>query len=122
MKTDFYLSNNNKSTYFQERGKCCLSNTTIAMKYRKIERDVIEAKDLGELAKQYEIKSLDDSTRLLELKFDKIRVVHFTFEDQVFVFLDTFIKKTRQTPPEIIKRNNKRIEKYKEQKNGEKNE
>lgn len=117
MISEFLYTDRGKTTYFEERGKCCLSSKTIAMKYRKIEFDVRLATDINELKKIYEIKILDNKTKLLELKFDKIRVIHFLYENDIFVYLGTFIKKSKKTQPEIIATNNKRIEKYKEQKN-----
>ena len=116
MNSDFLFKPNHKlSTYFEERGEVCRSNTLLAAQYRHIEKAIKEAENYDSLASTFEITLLDSETRLFELKFQKIRVIHFTYLNDTFVFLGTFRKQTRKTPPEELEKNTKRIREYEEQ-------
>ena len=115
MNSDFLFKPNHElSTYFEERGEMCKSNIIYASQYRHIEKAIKDAENYDSLASQFEIKLLDSETRLFELKFQKIRVIHFTYINDTFVYLGTFIKKTKGTPKSQIENNNKRIREYEE--------
>lgn len=112
MQIDFVYRQNSYSTYFLERGPICLSSILNAARYRVVEKDIIDAESYLDLVKNYEIKTLDSKTGLKEIKIDRIRVIHFIYKNDTFVFLGTFIKKTRKTPIEQINKNNNRIQNY----------
>ena len=114
MKTDFLCINGRLSTYFTERGELCKSNMKVLCQFKKIEHDIGEAMNIEELKQTYELKILDNKTRLSELKYDQLRVIYFLYIDEVFVYLGTFLKKSGETPKNIIEKNNYRILKYKE--------
>ena len=118
MNSDFLVKPNHAlSTYFEERGEVCKSNTILAAQYRHIEKAIKDAEDYNALASTFEITLLDPETRLYELKFQKIRVIHFTYLEDTFVYLGTFRKQTKKTPPDQIEKNNRRIKEYEELKN-----
>lgn len=119
MKFDFVYHQNSYSTYFLEKGPICSSSIINAARYRVVEKSIANADSYLDLVKQYEIRALDNNTGLKEIKIDRIRVIHFIFNDDTFVFLGTFLKKTRKTPPNEIAKNNKRIEQYLSERNNE---
>ena len=121
MNVDFLYLNDGSTTYTEDK-KECLNITGNSKRYFRIENRVIEAESYKVLCSQYEIRTLDENTKLRELKCSKIRVIHFTYENDTFVYLGTFIKETKKTPQNIIDKNNKRIERYMEQKRGNNNE
>ncbi|MBO4667454.1 MAG: type II toxin-antitoxin system RelE/ParE family toxin, partial [Bacilli bacterium] len=92
-------------------------NVLIAAQYRHIEHTIKEAIDFNYLSSIFEIKMLDPKTKLYELKFQKIRVIHFIYTNNTFVYLGTFIKKTGQTPKQEIEKNTKRIQEFEGLKN-----
>lgn len=115
MNSDFlYKPGHKLSTYFEDKGKMCKSNVLFAAQYRHIEHEIKGAKDFNALKTKFEIKMLDKKTRLYELKFQKIRVIHFIYINGTFVYLGTFIKKSGQTPKAEIEKNNTRIHEYEE--------
>ena len=119
---DYFVSNNEKiSTFAKEQYECSKSNSKLDKQYNRINGRIIEADDYNELKSMYEIKELDHKTGLKELKMDSIRVIHFLYLDSIFVFLGTFIKKTKKTPQNIIDKNNKRIREYLKQRRIEEN-
>lgn len=118
MDFDYLCKNKDElSTYSEEQYKCSLSNSKLDKKYQKINKTILEVEDYAELVQKFEIKTLDHKTGLKELKLDKIRVVHFLYLGNTFVFLGTFIKKSKKTPPSEIDKNNQRIKEYLRQKN-----
>ena len=119
MKFDFVYHQNSCSTYFLEKGPICSNSLLNAARYRIVEKDIINAESYLDLVRQYEIKTLDSLTGLKEIKIDRIRVIHFIFNDDTFVFLGTFVKKTRKTPSNETTKNNKRIEQYLNERNNE---
>lgn len=122
MKKDYVYENGKKlNTYYEDKIDCLNSNPKYALKYERIET-YIENYSYLELTRKYETKTLDDKTKLKELKLDNIRVLHFYADGDTFVFLGTFIKRTAKTPPGQISKNNKRIKIYKESKKGAKHE
>lgn len=112
MKFDFVYKNNSLSTYFDERGPICSTSYLIGPRYKQVEKDVKDCLNYQELVQRYEIKTLDSTTGLKELKIDRIRVIHFIYHDDTFVYLGTFLKKTRKTPTNEMKKNNSRIQQY----------
>lgn len=119
MKFDFVYRDNAYSTYFYEKGQLCHSLNLIGYKFRQIEKDVKESITYADLVKKYEIKTLDHGSGLKELKVDRIRVIHFVYHDDTFVYLGTFLKKTKKTPFGQIVKNNLRIKRYLEERKNE---
>ena len=120
MKVDYVYKKNKMATYTEEKIKLCKNNRRLTAKYTIVENDIQAAEGISELVKEYEIKPLCKPTKLYELKFSKQRIVYFMYDGNVFVFLGTFTKKTRETDKNEIDLNNGRIKMYLESKNGEK--
>lgn len=119
MKIDYLFMNQDDelSTYYEEQLNCLTINGN-AKRYERIKIAIDESENYSTLVKRLKVKLLDSKTGLKEIIVDKIRALHFVYLDNTVVLLGTFIKETRKTPPNEIKKNNKRIEIYKEKKNG----
>lgn len=116
MNIDFvFLNNSDKSTYISDKVSLKLNLQTMK-KYDRIERIIEDSEKYSDLVKFFEIKQLDSLTGLMEIKLDKIRVLHFFYDGNTIVLLGTFLKKSKKTPQNIIQKNNLRIKKYKERK------
>lgn len=119
MNVDYvYYSDGKTSTYIEEETLCIEELNGSISRFLKIDSDILQVDNYKELTKLYEIKLLDKKTRLRELKCSKIRVIHFLQDGDTFVYLGCFVKRTNKTPPEEIDKNNKRIKRYMEQKEG----
>ncbi len=119
MKKDYLYVNSDDelSTYYSEQVDC-LNIKGNAKRYERIENIIDDSDNYSELVRKLKIKSLDTKTGLKEIILDRIRVIHFVYLDNTLVLLGTFIKSTKKTPPSEIEKNNKRINLYKERKNG----
>ena len=119
MKIDYLFMNpdDELSTYYEEQ-LGCLNIKGNAKRYERIKNIIDDSENYSVLVKRLKVKSLDSKTGLKEIILDKIRALHFIYLDNTVVLLGTFIKETQKTPPKEIEKNNKRIEIYKEQKNG----
>lgn len=110
-------SSDELSTYYEEQLDC-LHIKGNAKRYERIKTVIDDSVNYSELVKRLKVKTLDSRTGLKEIIVDKIRALHFIYLDNTVVLLGTFIKETKKTPPNEIEKNNKRIEIYKEKKNG----
>ncbi len=112
MKIDYLIRKEGELSTYHEEKLPLSSNPKQRKQLIRIEHRILEAMDYPSLVRMLEIKSLDATTGLKEIKLDQLRVLHFLFVNETIVLLGVFLKKSQETPGLIIEKNNKRINEY----------